>query len=313
MITRRTAILAKIEGTYGTDPTPTVGANALLVKDVEMKPTGDVLERDFIRSSLSSLAFVRGAKWVDLAFTCEFKGSGTRGALPATGWEGTLFRACGMKETVTTSTSIVYSPISTGFESATIWVYQDGIFHKVNGWRGDCTITYEVGKYGELRFEGQGLYVAPTDASPSAQTFSDVVPPVALSAGLTLDGTAYSGAIVERIELRLGNKLAQRKSMNSASGLTEILITERDPGGSFDPEAVIEATYPFWAKWAAATTIALNLGPIGSTAGNIITITAPKMQLNDLTYGDRNGILTYDVPFSLAGNSGDDELVITIT
>lgn len=313
MITRRTALLAKVETVYGTDPTPTVSANSILVKNVSLKPTGDILERDFIQSSLSSLQFVRGAKWVDLSFECELKGTGVRGELPAYGWEGTLFRACGMAETVVASTRIAYAPVSTGFESATLWVYKDSIYHKINGWRGDFTITYEVGKYGVIKFEGQGFYVAPTDASPSAQTFSSVVPPVALSAGLTLDTTTYASASVEKIEFKMGNKLAQRKSMNSDSGLTEILIHGRDPGGSFDPEAVTEATYPFWSKWSAATAIALNLGPIGSTSGNIITIGAPKMQLNDLVYGDRNGILTYDVPFSLAGNAGDDELTITIT
>lgn len=310
MLTRKTVILAKVETTYGQDATPTPSANALLVRDVDIRPTGEVVERDFYRSVLSRLPFVRGIKGVELSFTTELKGTGTAGSLPSWGWEGELLRACGMSETINAGTSIVYEPVSTGFESCTIYVYKDGIFHKVLGCRGSFTLRGEVGKYLEAQFTFRGLYQAPTDANPAAQTFSSVVPPVLLSAGCSIGG--YS-PVFTRIEIAMNNELGRRLDANDSNGLKEILITGRAPGGSLDPETVTEATKAFWNEWAAATAQALSIGPVGSTAGNKIQITAPKLQYENITYGDREGILTYEIPFRLAMDSGDDELTITFS
>lgn len=310
MLTRKTVVLAKIESSYGVDPTPTPVANCILIKDVDVKPVGETLKRDFLRASLSQLQFVRGTKEVELSFKTELKGTGTRGVLPAFGWEGPLFRACGMSETVSAATSIVYAPVSTSFESVTLYIYKEGIFHKVLGCRGSFKINFEVGKYAEVEWTFRGLYTAPADATPAAQTVSSISPPVVLSAGLSVGG--YS-PVAERIEIDINNSLASRKSINSATGILEQIITGREPQGSFDPEVATEATHPFWANWAAATAQALNIGPIGSTSGNIVTVAAPKLQPADLSYTDRNGIIAYQYGFALAMNSGDDELTITIT
>jgi len=310
MLTRKTVILVKIESEYGTDPVPTPAANAILVKDVDIKPSGELTERDFLRSSLSPLPFVMGMKEVDVSFATEFKGTGTRGALPTWGWEGELLRACGLDETVTADTKIEYLPVSEGFESCTLYVYKDGVFHKITGCRGTFTINGSVGKYLEIKWSFKGIYNAPVDASPSAQTFSSVVPPLLFSAGLALD--AYS-PVATAIEIAMNNYLAKRTDLNAATGLREIMITGRKPGGSLDPETVTEATYAFWNKWENAAVAALNIGPIGSAQGNIITITAPKLQSEGPSYGDREGLLTYQIPFRLAKNTGDDELKITIT
>ena len=310
MLTRKTVVLAKIEANYGVDPVPTVGADALLVKDVDIKPTGETLTRDYIRSSLSPLQFLRGIREVEVGFTTELKGTGARGALPAFGWEGPLFRACGFSEVVNAGVSIVYAPVSASFESCTLYVYKDGIFHKVTGCRGTCVMTFEIGKFPTVKWTFKGIYVSPADSSPAAQTFSDVEPPVILGTVLTVGGY---GPCVEKLEISLNNNLAPRKCMSAASGITEWLITGRDPNGSFDPEAVLEATEDFWAKWESAEAFALALGPIGSDAGNIIEVDAPAMQYKEIAYGDRNGLLTYQIPFGLAMNTGDDELQITIT
>jgi hypothetical protein len=313
MLTRKTVVLAKVETVYGTDPTPTVSANAILVQDVNIKIAGEVLERDFYKSSLSRMAFARGLRYADVSLTTELKGTGTRGSLPATGWEGTLFRACGMAETVVAATRVAYAPISTGFEGVTLYVYKDGLLHKCTGCRGSFTLNFEVGKYPTAKWDMKGIYNAVADSTPATQTWSSVVPPTVLSAGLTLDTTSYANGVVEKVEIAMNNDVVMRKSMNDATGLLEWLITGRKPGGSLDPEAVLEATYTFWARWAAATQVALNLGPIGASSGNIITVTAPKLQFKEINYADRNGQLAYNIPFDLAMNAGDDELVVTFT
>jgi len=307
MLTRKMVILAKVETQYGQDPTPTPVANALLVKDVTVKPVGELVERDFLRSSLSPLEFLRGMKEVELSFETELKGTGTAGTLPSWGWEGELLRACGMDETINAGVDITYKPVSEDPESATIYVYEDKIFHKIPGCRGTFAIVGTIGQYLALRWTFRGLFVAPTDTPPEAQTFSSVKPAVLLSAGLTI--ASYS-PVASKIEVALNNELGRRTDINDAAGITEILITSRRPGGSFDPESVLEATHPFWADWQGAVAKALNIGPVGSVAGNKVTITGPKLQLEDISYGDREGLLTYEIPFRLAMDAGDDELVI---
>lgn len=310
MLIRKTVILAKIESTYGVDPVPTVGANALLVKDVEIKPAGETITRDFLRSSLSPLTHRRGIKHQTVSFVTELKGAGTPGALPAWGWEGVLLRACGLQETINAGVSIAYAPRSSSFESCTLYVYRDGIFHKLVGCRGTVSFTLEVGKIPTAKFEMSGLYVSPVDGTPSAQSFSTVEPATVLAAGFTCGGYA---AVAEKLEISLNNSLAQRKSINSPTGILEWIITGRDPNGSFDPETVTEATEDFWAKWEAAESMELAIGPIGSTSGNIVSLSAPAMQYREINYADRNGLLAYQIPFGLAGNNGDDELVITFS
>lgn len=310
MLTRKTVVLAKAEATYGTDPVPTVTANALLVSNLDFKVAGEEVKRDFYKSSLSQAQFVRGATSCEISFTTELRGTGTRGVIPAFGWEGALATACGMTETVTASTSVVWTPASSSLKSVTLYVYRDGILHKVLGCMGTAKFNFEVGKAPTATWSFKGLYETPTDASPAAQTFSIVVPNTVLSAGLTIGGYA---AIAEKLEIDLGVDVGQRKSMNAPTGILGFQVTGRNPSGSFDPEAVTEATHTFWANWAAATAVALNIGPIGSTSGNIVTVTAPKLQYKDLSYGDRDGTLTYQVPFALAMNAGDDEVSISFT
>ncbi len=310
MLTRKTVVLAKIETGYGTDPTPTPAANAILVSDVDVKATGEVVRRDFIKSSLSRLQFLRGIRQVELSFKTELKGSGTRGTLPTCGWEGVLFRACGMSETVTAGTSLVYAPVSTGFESAALYVYKDGTFHKLLGCRGSFKLNFEVGKHPVVEWKFNGLYASPADASPAAQTLSAVGPPIVMSAALSVGGY---GPVAEKIEIDLNNTISERKSINAATGIVGFEITGREPQGSFDPEAVSEATHPFWGNWESAAATALTLGPIGTVPGNTIQVNAPKMQYKEVSYSDRKGLIAYTVPFDLAMNNGDDELTITIT
>lgn len=310
MLSRKTVILAKIESSYGTDSVPTASANCILIKDPQIKPKGETIVRDFLRASLSPMPVAIGLKEVEVSFKTELRGTGTRGQLPTFGWEGVLFRSCGMSETVAASTSITYAPVSTNFESCTIYCYKDGLRHIVTGCRGTYKIKAEVGKPIEVEWKFNGLYQVPTDNAPSATTVSSVQPAVCLSAGFSVGGYA---AVLESVEIDIANTIAARKSINHSAGIVEQVITGRDTKGSFNPLAVLEATHPFWANWNASTQLALNLGPIGATSGNIVTITAPKAQYMELNYGDRNGELTYDVPMRLAQNTGDDELSIVIT
>src|SRR3989338_10969454 len=90
---RNTAILAKIEATYGVDPVPTEAANALLVSNVSINPlNAQNASRDLIRPYLGGSEQLVGTAFVEMSFDVELQGSGAAGTDPA---YFPLLEACG--------------------------------------------------------------------------------------------------------------------------------------------------------------------------------------------------------------------------
>ncbi len=303
MLKRKVLVLAKVEAVYGVDAAPVPATDSIRTGlDVSVKPTGEELVRDFADPSLSPLPHLIGEKYAEAKFSTEIKGSGAAGTAPEI---GVLFKGCGFAETIVPATSAAYDPVSASEQSLTIWVYRDGLLHKLTGCRGTGEVDLSVGKYGVINWTFQGLYVDPIDSALLSGTYNVTQPPVVLSAAFSIG--AYS-AVATKLALSMANELAFRRDMNSAAGIREIVITGRpDRGGSFDPEAVLEATHPFWANWKSAVQAALSV-TVGSVAGNRCVITGPKAQIKSIGYADRDGILTYEIPFRLARNLGDDEV-----
>ncbi|OYY67412.1 hypothetical protein [Sphingomonas sp. 28-63-12] len=87
-------ILAKMETTYGTDPTPTGAANAILASDVTWSPMeGSDVARNVERGYFAADPTVAAELRCVLTFTVELVGSGTAGTAPA--W-GPLLRMSGV-------------------------------------------------------------------------------------------------------------------------------------------------------------------------------------------------------------------------
>jgi len=302
---KRGLILAKEEAAYGTDSVPDTTDNAMLALNPNVKAAGEKLERNPAMGSLGRLGALIGKQWVEISFSVELKGSGSLGVAPRI---GDLLECCGMAETVNAGVSVVYDPASTSHKSCTIYAYFDGILHKITGCRGTFEIVKAAGQIVLVNFTIQGLYQAPTDtAFPSSVTYESTIPPVFKSAAFTLN--AVTTLVVQQLQVALQNELSQSDDINAATGIKQISIIDRNAIGSFNPEVPAIADYDFHADWAAGTQRALS-AIVGSAEGNKITISAPKVTLDEMGPGDRNGILVYEVPISLAINSGDDELEI---
>lgn len=310
MLSRTTVMLAKIEESVGVDASPAFDADALPVFELDLRVKGDVVAREVLRPTLGPLPFLRGARWAELSFRTELKGTGSPGVLPARGFEGALFRACGMSEEVNAGTSVVYTPVSTGIESASFRVVREGLIHSIFGARGTFRILLEAGKPPAVAWKFYGLTTTPEDGATGTPVYASIRPPLVLAAGLSIGGYA---PVAEKIEIDWNARISERRSMNAAAGLAGFEIVSREPRGSFDPEAVLEAEHPFWTTWEAAGTLALAVGPLGSDAGNRVAIAAPGLQYREITAADRRGALAYTVPFGLAADAGDDELTVTFS
>lgn len=98
LLTRNRTLLAKIESVYGTDPTPTGSANAMLVKNLEVQPlSAELVSRDLIVPYLGNSDTLIAARFATINFEVEMAGSGAAGTAPA---YGPLLRACGFAQSL---------------------------------------------------------------------------------------------------------------------------------------------------------------------------------------------------------------------
>ena len=108
---RKRSILAKAESSYGSDPTPTGSANYVQVIDLNIEPiVSDEVSRDLIRPYMGNYEVIPANTRVNVTFDVEMAGSGSAGQSPK---YGAILKACGLSETVVSSTSVTYAPVST--------------------------------------------------------------------------------------------------------------------------------------------------------------------------------------------------------
>lgn len=309
LITQKTVILAKIEGTYATDPTPTTSADAVQVYNVEIEVKREPQERRPMDLSLSPLQPIMGMGEAKVSFEVDLKGSGTAGTAPD--WL-VLHKGCGYFNTNSPSTSDTLKPDDTPSDSVTIWAFKDGLKYVFVGCRGEVKHVFEAGKIVKLKYEFQARYAIPTDVTfPTALTLDATKPVPAIGSVFTFGSYA---AVIEKLELGLNNEITKNEDLNAAYGVQSFEITGRKPKGKMTVNAVLRATSngDFWSYMDAGSTKALSI-VIGSAAGNIATITAPVCTITSVKPGNNNGIDTFEVEFELNRSSGGDELSIALT
>lgn len=309
LLTQKSIVLAKVESTYATDPTPTTSADAIQVHEVELEITREPEPRQPIDVTLSPLTTILGLGEAKVTIKTPFKGSGTAGTLPD--W-GVLAKACGTANTNVPSTSDTLKPDDTPTDSCTIYVYKDGLQYILVGCRGNMKINFETGKIVMLEFEMMGRFAIPTDVSlPSAVTVDSTKPVPAV--GTTFTFGSYA-AIAEKLELDLGNEVVRNEDMNQTYGVYSFEITKRLCKGKMTVNAVLRATSnaDFWSYMNAATTKALSMA-LGATAGNICTITAPVCVITSIKPASKDGIDVFEIEFDMVRSSGGDEISIALT
>lgn len=308
LLTKKTVVLAKVESSYGSDPTPTAASNAIMAYDPTITLTTDMKKRNPGNSDLTPFPEVRGKTYVEVKFSTELKGSGTAGTAPRL---SPLFKACGLSETIVSSTSVTYAPRSSSFESCTLYVYKDGLKHIITGCIGDYDVDFTAGETPKINWTFKGIYTIPTDSAIVDPTFDSTVPEVVKGATMTFG--SYS-AIIEKLTLKANNTVAERPDFNQTEGIKGFAITGRDYEGSMTVEAVLRATSnaDFFSYFHSRTVKALSF-VLGATAGNIVTITGSYNYLRAPAYGDREGVVTFELPFQMSRSSGNDEISIVLT
>jgi hypothetical protein len=307
MLTQRVQIACEIEASEGVAET-LEGADVFLAFNPSFTPSIEAHERNPVRSVLSPHGSVFGKRSAKLSFDVELVGTAAAGA--AIHYSDAL-KACGVAETLVAVTSATYKPASASISSVTLAMYMDGKIYKMWGARGTAKLVLEAGKPGIISMEFTAADWSEADGAllTTGVTYNAIKPPTFQGATLTVDTYA---AIVSRVEIDMGNTVALRPSANASSGHISAVITDRKPTISFDPENVLVATKDFLGPWRSGSELAFSLA-MGATAGNIFTITAPKVQYQTVGLTDRDGVSVLNVSGLLCLNAGDDEWVIAIT
>lgn len=313
---RNTAILAKIESSYGVDSTPTEGANAILVSNVSINPlNAQNVPRDLIRPYLGGSEQLVGNAYLEMSFDVELQGSGAAGTNPA---YFPLLEACGFAVTNTASTRSNAYLETPADGSVSIYYFSDGAKRIAKGCRGNVSLKMNSGERPVMSFRFLGIDGGVTAASPSALTLTGFKTPGVVSDPNTGDltfgctfnadaaapvltgGTGYPSL---GLELDLGNAVAHVPMLGSES----IDIGQREVVGKITLDLTAAQEVTFMTSVKANTTQSIGLLH-GTVAGYKVIVFMPAVQLINPSHVERDGRLLIGFDIRAVPVSGNDEL-----
>lgn len=304
---KRKVILAKVEGTYGTDSTPAAATDAILARNVAIDPLElNYDQREFVLPWFGTFGKIPSGGFVKISFEVEAAGSAAAGTAPA---YGPLLKACGMGETIVGATSVTYAPVSTE-GSVSMYMYIDGRLHKILGALGTCKLAFNAGKVPVYQFSFIGLFAVPTDIAIVTPTLTAYIKPVAVNKVNTTPATlfTYSAKFVSLVA-DIGNVLTPRQYVNDEA----VGFVDRKTTGQVAIEDELIAAKDWWTIVKNGTTGALAFTH-GTVAANKIQLNGPVVQLTEPKLSESNGIsiLTMNMEF-IPSNAGNDEFSIVYT
>ena len=380
LLTRKRTILAKIEGAYGTDPTPDGTSNAMLVKNLSVTPIeAELVSRDLIRSYLGNSEQLMAQKFSRAEFEVEMQAAGVIGKVP--GYD-CLLRSCAMVGAATTTamtsaaiasnvvtvgkvahglvtgdkiipsgftdaacnipagvvitktgddtftfpaagavddvaadgtpvyrTGYVYTPVSSAFESCTIYYNVDGILHKLTGCMGTVEMNLAVKQIPTFKFSFTGIYNDPADVAAPTTDFSGfMIPQIANTQNTLIFSLASYSALLESMNLDVANDVQYITLIGSES----VKILDRKPAGQFILEAPTIAAKDFFSLAADQVSSVMTLTH-GSANGYKVKLDAPSVLIGNPNYQDSNGIQMLSIPYTAnPSSSGNNEFTITL-
>ena len=316
---RKQLFLFKIESTYGTDAAPNE-ANSYeairLMEPFDMDMTQNFVE---VLPGNNTMGFDRPiptTRPIGVTFRSFVSGlssnadSYTASKKPPL---GDLLRVCGFQETFISSNANGQSEYQYNFAthpsshlSATCVPHHDGYDQRMLGCRGNVNFIYAAAAPVIAEFTLRGLLSTEAETTRGTVTFPDIIPPRWIDSGSVLVDSSCLD--IENLNLNTNYTVYEQPSACalSGSGILGILLTERAPGGSFDPVATRTNTADIIARWRSASGSVLNLDT-GRTAGNRFSITGSLMVHKTVGWGGKSGLQIFNVGYQLyqrgAGNN----------
>lgn len=313
----KSAMFAKIESVYGTDPTPVEGNDSI---EIYGRPTFELVtspkERNVPMGHFGKIApLIVGEAYKLSGISVPIKGSGTAGTAPRL---DPLLRCLGLTRTIDTGVSVTYA-VHSDFEgeSCTIYFWYGGTKHILKGCVGNGKINLAAGEVMMLDLEITGIYGGTiADVTFPTPTFETTAREIwdAANFKCTVDpnGTpAVKDLIISKFEIDIGNQIAKRLDPNGALGINRYFIKDREVKVSLDPEKEDLSDFNPYTLYTAQTQIDFETKPAGTT-GNKVEIFVNGVTLDVPKPGERENVATWDLSGQARPTiaAGDDEFSI---
>lgn len=301
--TRKTLMTAAINtGVFGADAIETGTPQAIQTIGLEITPLeGDQIDRELDNGQLGNTPVLMVGTHVKVSGSVELTGSGQ--AVNSAPAFDVILQAGGFVGADQT-TSYEYTRAQENTEKdATFYVYKDGAIHKVRGARLTTTTKLSVGSLPAVEFEITGLYGGIVSGALPTPDFSGFVTPVKVGATHTTFKLGATAATAQELKL-LEFELAENNEIAFDENTIEeaVYLTDFKPEGKFIVEAPSLGTFNPFEQALAEQLLHLEITH-GSEETNVAGLVLPKIQLGRPTYSDKDGRLTYDVPFRVIGDT----------
>lgn len=334
-LTRKTTALAKVESSVGTDADPVVSADAMLIfgdgASVYTQDTS-LVDDPALRNSLTPLKALVGRTTGQVAMGTKLMTS--QGPAASAGqiaanvpFFDPLLRGCGWTSVSgddgSSSSSTVYTPISTGFETLTLKVLADGIIHEVLGAQGSFTLAMTAGAAANLTFNYQGEYVAPVGYDPSDPTasgnpFDQATVLYPSDNKVLVESEAFSiGSFdpvkVRSINLNWATNITEQPDANDTFGHGGYELTSRAPTLDVQfsvPNDQLTTFDPYTDIYASGTPAAVQWTH-KTSASDLVVFDIASPQITSISYADTGGVRDYSLSYRLFSATDDGEATIT--
>ena len=236
---RRSALLVKMEGTYGVDSVPTGAANAFLVKNLgPPEPVSENVRRDFVRAYFGNSGNIPVAISRKLPFAVELAGSGAPGTAPP--W-GPALRLCAFSETLLAA---AHSGTATAGSTSTITLAA-GASAVDNAYRGMTIRTTGGTGSGQSR-----VILGYVGATKVATVTENWTPAVDATTAYTIDAQALYMPVSDLME-------SASVYMNEDGVLRRLIGSRGTPTLTLSNKGIPEVGFNLQGLWSVPTDTAL--------------------------------------------------------
>lgn len=223
-----------------------------------------------------------------------------------------------------------------GHRSITLAVWLDGKRAQIKGCMGNVEFVFAHGDAVICRATMRGVLVDYIDeVIPTNANEGHKYPPTFLGSRLTLregvnaptavnrygsGGTAGGGitGALNRMSLNTGNEIVLRENSMDPNGINYATISDREPGGSFNPDEVLNNTqFNLISRFLSGTPLRLRAtvsGPGSTTVNyadpatnnqNTFAFIASGVVFDGMQDADRDGTHIFDATFKITGGDYD--------
>lgn len=316
-----------IEGTYGSSgamPAVNQASDSVLLYENPNPATPDVERINItpLRATLAPSKDIMGRILSQMQVVSYLQGA--ENLVTGLPWRcARLLRACGVLETVSNNSSILYRPISSGFPSVAMQMWPEGWLFTLLGGYGTFTIEADAGQGVKFTFDMQGVQPTsnkfqknislPTQTLETVKAIAFKNCPVVITGGsytvggaLVAGGYAITGgtaltpaAACKRFRLTANVKVEERKDSGAADALAGLIITGYEPELQLDIELDTNPNINPFDDWSLGTLHAIDCNLINGGVGNTWNFRAFWGQLTSIATQIVNGLRVAQLTYML--------------